>query len=65
MNPKVATIPFQTLAQRNLQDLGVIEREMFEWTVTQPGKITPTQPKYWDTKPDGTTTVFLRNPWVG
>jgi len=65
MNPKVATIPFKTLAQRNLQDLGVIERELFAWTVTEPGKMTPTQPKYWDTNPDGTATVFLRNPWVG
>jgi hypothetical protein len=64
MNPKVATIPFATLAKRNLVDLAVIERELFAWTVTEPGKITPTQPKYWDLQPDGTAPVFLRNPWA-
>jgi hypothetical protein len=64
MKPEVAAVPFVELAKRNLFDLGVIERELFAWTVTEPGKITPTQPKYWDLQPDGTAPVFLRNPWV-
>ena len=64
MNPKVAKIPFALLAKRNLVDLGVIERELFGWTVSEPGKLTPTQPKSWDLKADGTAPVFLRNPWL-
>jgi hypothetical protein len=64
MNPKVANMPFAMLAKRNLVDLAVIERELFAWTVTEPGKLTPTQPKYWDLKADGTVPVFLRNPWA-
>jgi len=36
---------FATLAKRNLVDLAVIEGELFAWTVCEPGKIAPTQPK--------------------
>ena len=45
MNPKVATIPFEALAKRNLQDLSVIEKEIFGVDVNN-GKLIPHQPKY-------------------
>jgi hypothetical protein len=64
MNPKVAEVPFAMLAKRNLVDLGTIERELFAWAVTEPGKLTPTQPKCWDLQADGTAPVSLRNPWL-
>ena len=60
MNPKVATIPFETLAKRNLQDLSVIEKEIFGVDVNN-GKLIPHQPKYWDIQKDGTVPAFLRS----
>ena len=60
MNPKVATIPFEALAKRNLQDLSVIEKEIFGVDVNN-GKLIPHQPKYWDIQKDGTVPAFLRS----
>ena len=59
MNPTVATIDFQKLAQQNLKHLSAIEREIFDFK-TNNGAIVPSQPKYWDIKTDGRTAVFLR-----
>ena len=59
MNPTVAKIDFQTLAQQNLKYLSAIEREIFDFKINK-GAIIPSQPKYWDTNADGTTAVFLR-----
>ena len=59
MNPTVATIDFQKLAQQNLKHLSAIEREIFDFK-TNNGVIIPSQPKYWDIKEDGRTAVFLR-----
>lgn len=59
MNPTVAKIDFQKLAQQNLKCLSAIEREIFDFKVNN-GAIVPSQPKYWDIKADGTTTAFLR-----
>ena len=59
MNPTVAKIDFESLAQRNLRYLSTIEREIFDFKITN-GAIVPTQPKYWDIEGDGTTAVFLR-----
>jgi hypothetical protein len=64
MNPNVSAVPFKELARRNLMDLAVIEREIFGVTFDN-GRLVPLQPKYWDLREDGTTSVFLRNPWVG
>lgn len=63
LNPKVSTIPFQQLSRRNLMDLGQIEREVFGVTF-ELGRMVPNQPKYWDLRPDGTTTVSLRDMWI-
>jgi len=60
MNPKVASIPFQELAKRNLQDLSVIEKEIFGVDVNN-GKLIPHQSKYWDIQKDGTVPAFLRS----
>ncbi len=59
MNPTVAKIPFQKLAQQNLKYLSIIEKEIFGQNYNN-GVLVPDQPKYWDIKPDGTTTAFLR-----
>ena len=59
MNPTVAKVDFQKLAQTNLKHLSMIEREIFDFKINNDA-IVPTQPKYWDIKGDGTTVVFLR-----
>ncbi len=59
MNPTVAKIDFRKLAQQNLKRLSTIEKEIFGYKNNK-GTIVPNQPKYWDIKSDGTTTVFLR-----
>lgn len=59
MNPTVARIDLQKLAQQNLKRLSAIEKEIFDFKIDN-GAIVPSQPKYWDIKADGTTTAFLR-----
>ncbi len=59
MNPTVAKIDFQKLAQQNLKYLSTIEREVFDFKINN-GAIVPTQPKYWDIRSDGTAAAFLR-----
>jgi len=59
MNPTVAKLDFQHLAQQNLKYLSSIEREIFGFKFNN-GAIIPTHPQYWDIKPDGTTIAFLR-----
>ncbi len=59
MNSKVAMVPFTILAKRNIDDLAIIEREIFAYCVNN-GKLSPVQPRYWDVQPDGTVPVFLR-----
>jgi hypothetical protein len=59
MNPKVAAIPFDVLAKRNLQSLAIIEKEIFGTDIKN-GMLIPHQPKYWDLQDDGTVQAFLR-----
>jgi len=59
MNPTVAKLDFQKLAQQNLKCLSFIEKEIFDFKFNN-GAIVPTHPQYWDIKPEGTTTAFLR-----
>ena len=59
MNPKVATINFYELAKKNIQNLSVIEREIWAAYHSEEGLV-PLQPKYWDKNPDGTATISLR-----
>ena len=63
MNPSVNNVPFRDLAKRNLKDLATIEREIFAVSFDS-GKLVPIQPLYWDLGANGTTSVFLRNPWI-
>jgi hypothetical protein len=64
LNPKVTTeIPFPELAKRNVTDLAMVERELFEVAFDN-GRILPKQPKYWDLRPDGTAAVYLRDWWI-
>jgi len=59
MNPTVAKIPFQKLAQQNLKHLSTIEKEVFGHDFKN-GAIAPHQPKYWDINSEGKMAVFLR-----
>jgi hypothetical protein len=59
MNPMVTKIPFKDLAKRNLQDLAVVEKEIFG-VDAENLRLIPKQPKYWDIQKDGTVPVFLR-----
>lgn len=64
MNPSVTRVPYRELARRNLLDLATVEREIFAVSFEN-GKLLPIQPRYGDLQAGGTTSVFLRNPWVG
>ena len=59
MNPKIAQIDFPKLAKENIQNLAVVECEIFDLDINE-GKIVPKQPKYWDISSDGTVPVYLR-----
>jgi len=59
MNPQVGNIDFNTLAKRNLQNLAIVEGEVFEVEISQ-GKLIPKHPQYWKILKDGTVSVFLR-----
>ena len=59
MNPTVAKVPFVELAKENLQNLALIEKEIFGVEFDN-GKLVPKQPKYWDIQGDGAVPVFLR-----
>ena len=59
MNPKVDQIDFPKLAKKNIQNLSVVEREVFDVDFDE-GRLVPKHPKYWDIQPDGTVPVYLR-----
>jgi hypothetical protein len=59
MNPNVAKIDFRELAKKNIQQLGLIEKELFAHEFRE-GRIVLKQPKYWDLQPDGTVSTNLR-----
>ena len=59
MNPTVAKINFPELAKKNIQNLAVVEREIWA-TNFKEGKMIPIYPKYWDINPDGTIPIYLR-----
>ena len=59
MNPPVAEINFPKLAKKNIQNLAVVEREIWA-TNFDDGKLVPIQPKYWDINSDGTVPIYLR-----
>jgi len=63
MNRGVSAVPFRNLAKRNLIDLAAIEREIFAATFDA-GRLIPVKPISWDVQPNGTTSVFLRRPWI-
>jgi uncharacterized protein YutE (UPF0331/DUF86 family) len=60
MNPTVTHIPFGVLAKQNIQDIAIIEKNIFEVSFDNNGRLVPKQPKYWDVQKDGTVPVFLR-----
>ena len=59
MNSPVTTIDFPKLAKKNIQNLAVIERELWSAAIIG-GKLRPFQPKYWDINPDGTVPIHSR-----
>ncbi len=63
MNPPVGEIDSQTwakLAKKNIQNLAIVEREIWAINIDDDGKLVPIQPKYWDINSDGTVPAFLR-----
>jgi hypothetical protein len=60
MNPPVATVNLEELARRNIMDLAVIEREIFECSVGPDGKFVLKNPQYWDLQPDGSVPAYVR-----
>ena len=59
MNPNVTMISFDALAKRNLQDIAIIEKEIFGADFRE-GALIPHQSKYWDLDKNGTVPVYLR-----
>jgi len=59
MNPKVAQINFPELAKKNIKNLALVEREVFNVDFDE-GKLVPKYPKYWDIQQDGTVPIYLR-----
>ena len=59
MNKEIADIWFPDLAKKNIQNLAVIEHEIWA-TSFKNGELIPIHPKYWDINPDGTMPIHLR-----
>jgi hypothetical protein len=59
MNPAVATVDLESLANGNIHDLATIEREIFGCGVSN-GCLVPNQPKYWDVAADGSVPGYIR-----
>lgn len=59
MNPNVTKIDFPNLAKKNIQNLALVEREVFSVNFDE-GKLIPKYPKYWNIHSDGTVPVYLR-----
>lgn len=62
MNPGAAKVTYPVssdLAKRNIQDLAVIEKEIFAVNLRN-GALIPVQAKYWDIGPDGRAPIYLR-----
>jgi hypothetical protein len=60
MNPGVDNVPFKEMAKRNLQDLSMIETEIFGAKFSPTGAIILRQPKYWTVRNDGMISAYLR-----
>ena len=61
MNPTVPTdwSELEALAKEALDHLATVEGEIFAFDFDE-GKLTPKNPRYWDVRPNGTTTIYLR-----
>ncbi|MBE0621982.1 MAG: hypothetical protein IH605_15420 [Burkholderiales bacterium] len=59
LNPSISNVPVQDIARRNIEDVTLVEKEIFEHSYEN-GKLFPKQRKYWDIRPDGTMLVNLR-----
>ncbi len=59
LNPSILEVPVQEIAKRNIEDIVVIEKEIFEHTF-EGGRIIFKQERYWDVSPEGKVHVSLR-----
>jgi hypothetical protein len=59
LNPSISKVPVQEIAKRNIEDIVVIEKEIFEHTF-EGGRIILKQERYWDVRPDGKMHVSFR-----
>lgn len=60
LNPSISRVPIQGIAKRNIEDLAVVEKEIFEHTIDDERRLVPRQPKYWDVNGNGTVEVLIR-----
>ena len=59
MNPRVADIWFPDLAKKNIHNLAVVEREVFEVSINN-GELIPKHPEYWNINSDGEVPIYPR-----
>jgi len=60
MNPTVADVDLACVAERNTNDLSVIEREIFACNFGPNGTVVPKNPLYWDIGNDGSVPAYVR-----
>ena len=60
MNEPVADVDLVSIAERNIKDLAIIEREIFECNHGPNGIGIPKNPLYWDNNGDGSVTAYVR-----
>jgi len=59
LNPSIAKVPVEVIAKRNIEDIAMIEGELFEHS-SHEGKLSPKHEQYWNVNTDGTILVNLR-----
>ena len=59
MNPSVSKVPIKDIAKRNLEDICIIEKELFDCSIVD-RKLRLKQCKYWDISKEGVIEVLLR-----
>ena len=58
MNPSVSAVDHAELAERNIENLATMEREIFECGCSE-GKLVPRHEIYWDLQSDGSVPVSI------
>ena len=59
MNPTIANLDVYQIAEQNIQDIRVMEDEVFGFDFADGGAIIPKVPKYWDFTSEGDVKAFV------